>query len=340
MSPFDVFKSDLFSATSLSAAVDKISYTPGFLGGLGIFSPTPVRTTDVWIEERDFTPSLVPITPRGGAPTQVGGDARKGRNFRTRRIGAASTIMADELQNIRQFGSETDLKSLSDELARRQFKLITDLELTMEFFRMGAVQGVFADPSGGNVYDWSTEFSQAPGSDSAIDFTAYTAGEWREKCAGIKRAIVRGLKGRQAGQIVALCGDAFWDAMVKCQEVRDSYLGTPFADALRGDSAWNYGGVEWFDFGGIRWTNYRGTDDNSTVAVGDEKAYLFPTGAGIFQQIMGPGESFDQVNQLGQQWLSNMILDNDRNRYVSLEVYSYPLFVCLMPGALYTLQLD
>jgi hypothetical protein len=43
MLTMDVFKQDAFSATSLTAAVDKVGYVPGFLGLLpDLFVPPPL----------------------------------------------------------------------------------------------------------------------------------------------------------------------------------------------------------------------------------------------------------------------------------------------------------
>jgi len=64
MAIMDVFLGDAFSARSLTAAVDRYSYVPNFLETLsGLFTPKPVRTAEVWIEERDFAPVLIQTSP-------------------------------------------------------------------------------------------------------------------------------------------------------------------------------------------------------------------------------------------------------------------------------------
>ena len=131
-------------------------------------------------------------------------------------------------------------------------------------------------------------------------------------------------------RIMALCGDAFWDDLIAHSEVRATYLNYQSAADLRSGSAFQS-----FYYGGIEWVNYRGTDDGSTVAVGTDKAKFFPVGAGIFQWVMSPGESFEHIGQMGQMFYSNMVTDKDRNQWADVEVYSYPLPVCTMPAALY-----
>src|SRR5262245_61906349 len=110
MLTMDVFKQDAFSATQLTAAIDKIGYVPGLLDTIpGLFVPVPVRTEVILIEERENAPVLIQTSPRGAPPDQRGGDTRKVRAFKTVRLAKASRVQASELQFIRDFGSETEL---------------------------------------------------------------------------------------------------------------------------------------------------------------------------------------------------------------------------------------
>jgi hypothetical protein len=107
MITMDVFKDDAFTATSLTAAVDKIGYVPNFLDGLaGLFDPVPVRTEAVWIESRANEAALIQTTARG-APigTRSNNDHRDARAFRTRRLYDRSRITETELFGMRAFGS-------------------------------------------------------------------------------------------------------------------------------------------------------------------------------------------------------------------------------------------
>ena len=50
---------------------------------------------------------------------------------------------------------------------------------------------------------------------------------------------------------------------------------------------------------------------------------------------MSPGESFQDLGTLGKDSYSRMVIDKDRDAWADVEVFSYPLPVCTMPGALY-----
>lgn len=343
MAILDVFNSDAFSAVSLSKAVEKIDYVPGLLGSIpGLFEEVPVATTSVWIEERSTGVTVLQTTPRGAPPHNEGGDIRKARNFLTTRIADASRITASELQDIRAFGSENVMENLAGMLARRQAKMKRNMDITLENMRLGAVQGTLLDADGSTIQAWDTAFSQTiPAEvDFDLDNASPDAGALRSKCATAVRSINRGLKGGMASRIVALCGDTFWDQLMAHTEIRDVYLGYSNATWLSQDMTWST-----YEFGGITWINYRGGDaaaansagGTTTVAIGDTKAKFFPIQAGesIFQWVKAPGESFSDVNSLGQGFYSRLVPDLQRDAWVDVEMYSYPLFVCTMPQALY-----
>lgn len=336
MLTMDVFKGDAYSATSLTQSLDKMGYTPGFLGSIpGLFVPVPVRTEMIMIEERENAPALIQTSSRGTPPKQKGGDRGKVRAFKTVRLAESSRITASELQGIRAFGSETELKQLDTEIARRQVLIRNDLELTWENLRLGAVLGLVTDADGSTIYDWAAEFGQAiPNEiDFDLDNAAPATGAIRKKCNAVKRSVTKALKGLGGNsvRIGAIVGDGFWDDLVSHPEVEKTYLATTQASDLREGMG---GAYESFRYGGITWTNYRGSDDG-VVGVNSDKASFFPIGAGIFQMAMSPGESFEFVNTPGQQVYSNIVLDEKRNTYADVEQFSYPLPVCTMPSALF-----
>jgi hypothetical protein len=331
----DVFNSDAFSAVSLSKAVDKLDYVPGFLGSIpGLFEPVPVRTTSIWVEERSTGATVLQTSPRGAPPNATGGDIRKARNFSTVRVADASRITASELQDIRSWGSEDLPKTLADEVARRQFKMMRNLDVTLEYHRLGCVQGTLLDADGSTIYAWDTEFAQTiPAEvDFDLDNASPASGALRKKCTVAIRSITQGLKGMVPQRIVALCGDAFWDDLVAHPEVRTRYNHDTVATWLAMGMAY-----ETLDFGGISWVNYRGTDDGSSISVGTDKAKFFPITAGgsIFQWVQAPGETFANVNMMGQPFYSQLVADLQRDAWVDVEMTAYPLFVCTMPQALY-----
>lgn len=341
----DVFDADAFSFVSLSKAVDMMAYVPDFLGSIpGLIQDVPIRTKEVWIERRGYQAALISTSARGAPPSQVGSDKRDARAFNTTRIAQASRVTPDELLAIRRFNSEIDMKDVADEIARRMFKITSDMDLTEEYHRLNLVtKGKMLDTDGSTIYDWTSEFASQPSGaktlsnigSTAFTLSAGTLGSVRQNCNTVTRAIYRNL---QAGnlptgraQIVGLCDDGFYDQLTTHPEVRASFLNWTAAQDLR-----NGVGAVWqpFQFGNINFINYRGTDDNSTLAIPSNTVKFFPTNAGIFQKAMAPGEKFEMLGTPGQNRYAMMVRDPLRDMWADVEVYTYPLYVCTLPQAL------
>ena len=337
MATLDVFNSDAFSMTTLAAAIEKVPTVPRFLDELGVFAPVPSRTTDFFIEDRTGSVGLIQTSPRGAPPAKRATELRNARSFKIGRLAKQDTILASELQNIRAFGSETEVMQVQAEVARRMMGpvgLMADIELTWENMRLGALQGILTDADGSVIYNYFTELSDAQAAEINFDLANGnpTSGALRKACTAVMRAMQRAAKGAwfPGTYVGALCGDAFFDDLTAHPEYRAAYLNRPGAEGLTEQVAWRE-----VNFGGIRFINYRGTDDNSTVAIGTDKCKFFPIGApGVFQVAWGPGETFDFVNQPGRPVFPMIIPDRDRNMKVDIELYSYPLFFCTRPGML------
>lgn len=335
MASMDVFKGDAFSMMSLLAAMENVDYKPQYLGSLGLFEDAPQRTRVVTVESRNDTLALIQTTPIGAPPEERAKDKRNLRNFSTVRLAKASTIYADEVQSIRAFGSETELAQVQQEVARRIQQLSNDLDLTWEHMRLGAVQGILTDADGSTLFNFFTEFGVSQSSEVSFAFGSLTDGLVRKKIESeVVRPMVRASKGMitPTSGIIALTGDDFWDAFVNHSEVRATYLASVQASALRAQTVFQS-----FQYAGVTWINYRGTDDNSTVAIGPTKVKFFPVNApGLFKTAWAPGEFFDVVNTPGVPRLPLVLPDpSGRNAFVTVELYSYPLFICTRPGVLY-----
>jgi hypothetical protein len=330
----DVFNSDIFTAMSMSQGVDKLDYIPEYLSTLpGLFVPDPVRTTMIWIEERHTGAVVLPFSPRGVAPHSTGGDRRIARAFQTLRYGDSSRITSSELLNIRAWNQEMNLKDLQSEVARRQYKIMNNFQLTKEFHKFNCLtMAKVLDADGSLVIDWGVEFNQAIPPEYAFNFIAQIPRAVRQMCTAIRRTMLINLKSVGVPyDIIGLAGNAFWDDLTGSPEVTQTYLNWAAAADLRNNigSPWQQ-----FRYGDITFVNYRGTDDQTTLGVQTDHCHFFPQGAGIFRWAQSPGERFEHLGQLGQEYYSAMVLDDDRDSWADVEVYSYPLPICTMPSAI------
>lgn len=334
MASMDVFRADAFSMDSMLAAVEHTDYKPQFLGSLDLFDDEPQVTRAVTVESRDNALTLIKTSPIGAPLPQLTTDSRKVRTFNTVRIAKGSRVMADEVQGIRAFGSTTELMQVQSLTARRLQRLVDDVELTHEHHRLGAVQGIVLDADGTTLVNYFTEFGVAQPAVVEFDFATLEAGEVRPLIEGsITRPMIRAAQGAfvTGSRIIGLCGDDFWDDLVNHEEVRQSYINWSSAMALREATAFGT-----FPFAGVDWINYRGTDDNSTVAIGTNDAKFFVKAPGIFQVAWAPAEFMDTVNRPGVPLRPMVVPDpSGRNAFVDIEAYSYPLFVCTRPKTLF-----
>lgn len=340
MATMDIFKGDGFSMMELTAALNKQDFQPTYLSSKGIFVPKRVRTETVAIEEKDGVLGVIQTSERGAPLGQQATSKRNIRDFRTPRIAKGDRLNASEIANIRAFGAESEFMQVQTEVADRlngPAGLMRQVEMTWENLRLGAVQGIVLDADGSTIYNFFTEFgvSQAVEIDFDLDNAAPASGAVRKVCNQVVRQMMKAAKGAWAAggtYVEALCGDAFWDDLTAHSEVRATYLNTQQAADLRNDVGMAY---ESFRYGGINFVNYRGTDDGSTIAVGTDKAKFYPVNApGAFIEAFSPGEFFDTINLPGQDVYAMIVPDRDRNAYVDIEVYSYPLPICTRPAML------
>ena len=335
MATMDIFNGDGFSLTSLSGAVENTDYKPELLGSLGIFTPEPVRTKNVFVDKREGELTLVKTSPRGAPVEELAKDSRSMISFQVPRLAKGNTIYASEVAEWRAFGTESEATVVATEYNRRMERVRRDIELTHENMRLGALHGKLLDSDGSVIYNYFTEFGEAEAAAVSFELDVATT-DVRGVCNAIVRAMARSSKGAftSSTAVHALAGDNFYDKLISHPLVRDTYLNWSASADLRQGNAFQA-----FTFGGITFHNYRGTDDNSTVAVATDEVKFFPVGAeGVFKHIMAPADEFmPYVGAPGQNVYSMNVRDTayaPNDRWVRNEQYSYPLFICQKPNVL------
>jgi len=113
------FATDAFDMVALTAAINKIPNTYGRLEQLNLMPPQGVRLRTIIIEEMSGVLNLLPTQPVG-APGTVGTTGkRKVRSFVIPHIPHDDTVLPEEVQGIRAFGSETETDALANLLAQK-----------------------------------------------------------------------------------------------------------------------------------------------------------------------------------------------------------------------------
>lgn len=321
MPMLDVFKSDAFSTVSLTNAILKAPYKPSRIGALGLFRERGIVNTTVVVEEKDGRLSLIQTSPRGGPASTIGQQKRTARSFVVPHLERESTIMADEIQNVRAFGSENALEAVQAIAAEHLQDLRSMHEATLEFMRAGAIQGLVKDADGSTLFNLFTEFGVSQQTHD-IDLGVENV---RSEAIKITRLIENELGAEPVSSYRAFCGDEFFDALIADTTVIES-LKYQESALLRTDVRAG------FQYGGITWENYRGSV-GGTAFFPTAEAFVFPEGTNIFATYFAPADFIEAVNTVGFPLYAKQAADEQLQRWVKIHTQSNPLALCLRPRA-------
>ena len=320
----DIFNDDAFSVVSLTKAIEDTPFVPGRVGQLGIFSEEGVSTTSISIEKVGSTVSLVPAASRGSSGRPMGNDKRQMIPFTATHLPQRASILADEVQNLRAFGSETEVETAQRLMNRKLAKMRRDLDTTIEYQRIGAIKGSILDSDGSTeLLNLHTAFGTSVTSHNLVLGTAGTL--VRNKVIEARRKMEAALGGLTYSGARVLCSASFFDALVghaKVEAAFDRYMNGEF---LREDQR---GG---FYFAGVFWEEYRG-QVGSTKFIADGEAWMVPEGVpDLFVTNYAPADYMETVNTLGQAYYAKQE-PKDFNKGIDVETQSNPIHICTRPA--------
>lgn len=338
MAHIDIFNNDAFRAVELSEAVREIPNQWGDIGAEGLFVPKPIRTVTFSLESYAGHLQLVNSSTRGTPLPGQSRGKRKLRSFDTERFGLKSKITAADIEGIRAFGSETELKQLATEVAERQMELRCSIDVTREYLRAGALQGLVKDADGSTIINLFTEFGITQ---KVVDFVLGTGTtDLMSKCREVTRHIKTNLKGDVARGVKCLTTPTFTDKLMAHADFKDRYKffqNNNGGDPLRDDTS------DGFNFGGILWKEYLAEadvpqEDGTTVTqsfIADGDARFYPMGTlSTFRQFNGPADYMGMTNRPGEEFYSAVFPDKQENRFVDVEVMMQTLPICMRPAVL------
>lgn len=321
MGPFD---SDIFTLQSLTASINEVTYVPHQIGAAGLFEAEGISTTHLIIEKDGDTLGLVESKPRGAPGTVVGGDKRTAVSFRTAHLPTTATILADEVQNVRAFGSDDSAQAVQNVVNTRLAKMARSIDMTHEHHRLGAIKGQVLDSDENStvIYDLFAAFGMTQQTVEMKLDTATT--DVQGMCLDIYEAVENALGGLSYSGITVRCGKSFWRKLITHKLVKDAFQRYQEGARLRDDPR------EGFQFGDIFWERYKGGGD---IAIKDTEAYASPEGVmDLYITRFAPADYLETVNTIGLPFYSSAkILDH--NKGVELEAQSNPAHLCTRPKA-------
>lgn len=321
---FDVFNNDAFSLSQLTKAMTDLPLTPTRLGELGYFGGEGISTTSIDIEKVGTVVRLVPAAQRGAPGLTGQNQKRTMRSFRVTHLPQQDAVYADEIQNLRAFGSETDVETLQNVVNKKLARMKRDLDATIEWGRMGALKGQVLDADGSTVLlDLFSEFGVTQ---NTLDFVLDSdTTKVKQKCIDTARAIEAELGGIPYQSVRTLCSPGFFDALVSHPAVVDAYdryLDGQFKRvSQRKDGFW---------FADMYFEEYRGKVGNQAF-IEDGAAYAIPEGVpDLFVTYFGPADYTETVNTIGLPYYAKQwAMQNGKG--VHLESQSNPLHLNTRP---------
>jgi hypothetical protein len=329
----NVFDDPAFGVIELSKTVSRMPYVPGRVGRLAFGPETQdfVATTTVMAELESGQLSLIPSSPRGGPGTKADDPRRKVVAIRIPHFQHDMSINADEVQGVRQFGSDNALQTVQSVVDKKMLHATRRLDLTLESLRLGAITGVVVDSAGTTLLDSFASFGVTRPADVSFALNTSTT-EIRTICHQVQRTMEDNIDlPSDTLQIRALCGNDFFDKLISHQSVKSVYDNWAASEQR---NAGNYAYSEpGFPFGGIIWENYRGTSD-STVRIGTSECRMFPVNVpGLFAEVYGPADYEEAINTVGlARYAKQYPWANGKGRTVEVQTNVVPY--CTRPNVL------
>lgn len=319
----DIFNNDAFSVMSLTKAIEDVPHQPQRLAQLGAFSEEGIATTSISLEGIGSTISLVPAAQRGAPGRPMTADKRTLRSMNVVHLPQRATIVADEVQNLRAFGSESEVETAQNLMNRKLMKMRRDLDTTIEYQRMGAIKGQILDADGSVIEDLYSTFGVTQTTHNLVLGTAGT--KVAIKIIEAKRKMEQALGGLMYTDLRVLCSASFFDALVSHPAVEKAYDRWMNGEFLRVD---NRGG---FFFAGVFFEEYRGkVGGNDFIEAGT--AYMIPSGvADLFTTYYAPADYMETVNTMGLAYYAKQErMPFDKG--VMVEAQSNTLSICTRPA--------
>lgn len=327
----DIFNNNpAFSTSEMTDAINIIPTQYGTINKLGIFKDKGVKTTSVMVERKNGVLSVLSATERG-APSSVNTSGKRNLvSLVVPHFALLDTIKAEDIQDVRKFGETDEMENIQDKVNEKLAEMKAKHEITLEYMRCCALQGVVKDGAGTTLVDLFDTFGITQHTQAFNTSSANTKID--QKLRDVKRYMERNLKGETMSGILCLCSGNFFEAIVQHASIKDAYHAyqgaTPYRDDLRYD----------FVFNGIRFIEYEGSASNAAGStlrfIPDNEAIFLPLGTlHAFETTYAPADYIETVNTIGQPFYAKQKLQ-DFDRGVDIETQSNPLPICKRPELL------
>ena len=324
------FTQDAYNLVALSDAISILPNKYGRLNEMGLFIPKPQTSRAVFVEMKNGVLNLLPTRPVGAPGTVATRSTRNLRPFLIPHIPHEDTILPSEYGGIRAFGTENQYMTLAGVLAEHLQTARDKFEITWEYLKWGALNGLILDADGALIYNLFSEFGiQQKTVDFALDDDTTDV---KAKTFEVARHIEDNAMGEIFSYIHAMVSSEFFDALVSHPNVEKFWVNFSDAQNIRGDMRRR------FVFGTMAFEEHRGNVDDMTGTnrrfITASEGISFPVGTtNVFRMYYAPAEFLETVNTPGRDIYAKQKI-RDFEKGIDLWFESNPLPMCTRPALL------
>lgn len=289
-----------FTAAQLTDEVNLLPRTWGRITQSGMFRFSGVGTTQIRVQRRHGKIGLLSSEPRG-APGAISTLTRgEEKSLLIPHFPHEASIGPEDIQDRVMWGSRgMTMESLANVTREKLVDIRTHYDITGEYLRMSALQGVLKDGSNDAGFDFFGFFGLTQ---KSVDFDLGTpTTNVQAKCRDVVAHIEDHILDDVFTGVVAECDPDFFDALLTHPNVEKYFLQHAGAQALVTAQE-----ERRFSYGQIQWREYRASAPDSAgnprKFVPQWEATTYPTGTrNTFRGAVGPAHHIAEVNRPGQE---------------------------------------
>lgn len=321
-----------FNVKPLTEAINRLPVSPSLIRQLGIFTPKYLTTTYVDVEQKNGILTLVKNEARGASGQGVKSERKPSKTFKMTHLPKDDVVLADEVQNIRAFGSENTAETVAEKVNEKLEAMKSDIELTREHLMLGALLGKIVDADGSAIYDIYQEFGLTR-AEFTLDLTAKNV-EVGAFFDTVKNALDKKRSGETGTGWIVLASPEFMQSIVYHPTVKEIYLRHQEAAVYR-DGKTNAK----FSHMDIDFYQYNHEFDSGVKIPAGEAIILPKDTRKTFHEYFAPADMSIAVNTTAKPYYASRE-PLDHSKGWSLHAQSNPLPLVLRPELVATLKIN
>lgn len=332
------FNDPQFSVIALTAALNDYTRVPSQLGDLGIFEEDGVNVTTIEVEEENGVLDLIEPSARGGPGNTIGDVDRTKIAFSMDHFEINDAVYADEVQGVRQLGSDDALETIQARIDTKQARHARAMDNTLEHYRIGAIKGLIVSKSGKVLHNLYDRFGIPIPDAVNLGIGAGDVANLGEILDGVTHSVEDDLDVAY-DHLHVMTGRTFHTKMWLQKVVRETFLNTDNAEVLR------RGVPDVFALSDMVFERYKtgrkATKANGDAAyIADTEARLFPVGVPeMYLTRFGPADYEETVNTIGlPRYSRQYAMANGKGRH--LDATMDVINLCTRPAGLRKLTIN